>query len=215
MKGNIRTILIMLGLIVLGIVTSILTNYASATVPQVIKDHPYYVWYGIGATILMTLLFTYAQSRGYVFNSIYKKKNITIVKDKVEMKPYKTDVFISYSSSDRDWVISVLKDKLSKHGFSVITDTDFKGGSLAIVEMAKAIENTRHTIAVLTPDFIKSKWVKLETAMAQTLDPDASNRKLIPVLKQDCDIPLHIQVLHYRDMRNDKGWDELIEDLLE
>ena len=214
MKNNIRTILIMLGLIVIGIITSIFTNYASTTVPQVIKDHPCYLWYGIGAAIFLTLLFTYAQSSGYTVKSAYKLKNNTIDKDKADMKKHNADVFICYSSSDRDWVLNEFKNTLSKHGFSVITDTDFKGGSLAIGEMAKAVENTRHTIAVLTPDFVKSKWVKLETAMAQTLDPDASNRKLIPILKQDCDIPLHIQVLHYRDMRNDKGWDELIEDLL-
>ncbi len=130
------------------------------------------------------------------------------------MKAYQADIFISYSSSDRDWVLNELKDRLVNHGFSVVTDTDFRGGSLAIGEMAKAVENTKHTIAVLTPDFVTSKWTKLETAMAQTLDPDASNRKLIPVLKQDCDIPLHIQVLHYRDMRNNNGWDELVDDLL-
>ncbi len=213
MKIKIRAALIILTLITIGVVNSLLINYASETMPQVIKDHPYYVWLGIGISIFLIFIFTLLQTNETNFSSP-KKTDKAKDKNVVTLNGGKFDVFISYSSKDRDWVLNVLKKRLLKHGFSVITDTDFQAGSLSISEMAKAVENSKHTIAVLTPEFIGSKWTKLETAMAQTLDPDANLRKLIPVLRQDCDIPLHIQVLHYRDMRNDNGWDELIEDLL-
>ncbi len=213
MKFSIRAFVVSAILVVLGIFTSILINYATTDIPKVIKDHPAYIWYGIALTAFVTILLS--------LPSMNKKKSVrlggrSIIKseDIEKMKPLAADIFISYSSKDRDWVLNVLKTRLMNHGFSVITDTDFKAGSMSIDEMAKAVETTRHTIAVLTPDFVSSKWTKLETAMAQTLDPDANNRKLIPVLLQDCDIPLRIRILHYRDMRNDSGWDELVEDLL-
>lgn len=209
MKISIRSLISSAILVALGIVTSILVNYATADIPKIIKEHPSYIWYGIALTGLLTVLLSlpYKKTPSRLSGKITSEET-------VKMNHLTADVFISYSSKDRDWVLNVLKSKLISHGFSVITDTDFKAGSMSIEEMSKAVETTRHTIAVLTPDFVNSKWTKLETAMTQTLDPDASNRKLIPVLHKDCVIPLRIQVLHYRDMRNGTGWDELIEDLL-
>ena len=124
------------------------------------------------------------------------------------------DVFISYSSKDSNWVHDVLKPRLLARGFTVLTDQDFKGGSLSIDEMAKAIEFSRRTLAVMTQSFVESKWTQLETSMAQTLDPDASERKLVPVLIEDCKIPLRLRILHYRDLRNGGQWDQLIQDLI-
>lgn len=212
MKIRFRNFAVSTILVALGIVTSTLINYATADVPKVIRDHPSYIWYGIALTAFLTILFSLPNTKK---NKSIRPDSVTMKsKDATTINPLTADIFISYSSKDRDWVLNVLKTKLMDHGFKVITDTDFKTGSMSIDEMAKAVEFTRHTIAVLTPDFVSSKWTKLETAMAQTLDPDASSRKLIPILRQDCDIPLRIRVLHYRDMRNDNGWDELIEDLI-
>jgi hypothetical protein len=127
------------------------------------------------------------------------------------------DVFISYSSRDADWVREVLLPRLESHGFSVTIDfRDFKTGALSVEEMADAVENNRHVIIVLTDHYVKSDWTKFENAMAQTLDPGATERKIIPILRANCRIPLRLRILVYRDLRNDdqEQWNLLMRDLI-
>jgi hypothetical protein len=127
------------------------------------------------------------------------------------------DVFISYSHLDRDWVQNTVIPRLEAHGFTVMVDyRDFRTGSLGIDEMARAVEQCRHVLLVLTPNYINSDWSHFENAMAQASDPAARWRKVIPVLRADCTIPLRLKIVHYRDLRTDDPaqWDLLIRDLI-
>jgi TIR domain len=126
------------------------------------------------------------------------------------------DVFISYSSKDAVWVREVLLPRLEHHGFSVTIDfRDFKAGSSSVQEIEHAVEHNRRTILVLSDHYIQSEWTKFENVMAQTLDPGAAQRRMIPILRGNCDIPLRFRILVYRDFRNedDKQWDLLMRDL--
>jgi TIR domain len=130
---------------------------------------------------------------------------------------HSTDVFISYSHKDSDWVRNTLLTRLEAHGFSVMIDyRDFKGGAFSIEEMQRAVEESKRVLIVLTEDYILSEWSKLENVMAQTIDPGATQRKVIPVLRKSCNIPLRLKVLNYRDLRTDdpQQWDLLIQDLI-
>jgi hypothetical protein len=127
------------------------------------------------------------------------------------------DVFISYSHLDRSWVAGTLLPKLEAHSYITLIDyRDFRAGALSIDEMEKAVIGSRHTLLVLTPNYLASVWSKFENVMAQSLDPAAITRKVIPVLREDCDIPLRLQILHYRDLRvdDDDHFDKLILDLV-
>lgn len=127
------------------------------------------------------------------------------------------DVFISYSSKDSAWVRDVLLPNLENHSFSVIVDfRDFKTGSFGVEEMERAVEETRHTLLVLTNNYVQSDWTKFENVMAQSKDPGAVQRKLIPILLEKCNLPLRLKILHYRDLSgNDpQQWDLLFRDLM-
>jgi hypothetical protein len=127
------------------------------------------------------------------------------------------DVFISYSHKDSDWVVNTLLPKLESHGFKVIIDfRDFRSGSFSVDEMQRAVEESRHTLLVLSDDYVKSEWTKFENVMAQTLDPGAIQRIVIPVLHKDCVIPLRLKVLAYRNLKieTNQAWQLLIQDLM-
>jgi hypothetical protein len=127
------------------------------------------------------------------------------------------DVFVSYSHSDATWVRGTLVPRLEANNFSVMIDyRDFVAGSLSVDEMQRGVEQSRHVLLVLTPDYIRSDWSHFENAMAQATDPAARWRKVIPVLLRDCSIPLRIRIVHYRDLRTDdpQQWDLLIRDLI-
>ena len=126
------------------------------------------------------------------------------------------DVFVSYSHRDIEWVNKTLVPHLEARDFSVLIDKrDFRSGAIGVDEMQRAVEECRHTLVVLTPNYVKSDWGALESAMAQTLDPNAKWRTVIPILREDCDIPLRLRILQYRDMRNDDPaeWERLYRDL--
>jgi len=127
-----------------------------------------------------------------------------------------TDVFISYSHKDHEWVRNVLLPMLEQHAFSVLIDyRDFKAGRFSVEEMERCVLQARHVLLVLTPDYVNSEWATFENVMGQTLDPAAIKRKLVPLLRVDCDIPLRISIIHYRDLRSDdqEQWELLYRDL--
>lgn len=133
------------------------------------------------------------------------------------IKSFLYDAFISYSHNDSQWVKKILIPKLESHNFKVIIDyRDFRGGSFSIEEMERAVIQSRNVILVLTEDYLKSNWSKFENIMAQSLDPSAIQRKIIPILRKSCKIPLRLKILHYRDMRTNDidQWELLIQDLI-
>jgi hypothetical protein len=111
----------------------------------------------------------------------------------------------------------VLVPRLSAAGYSIVLDaTDFVAGATGIGEMERAVIDSRRVLLVLTPEYLASRWGTFENLMAQTLDPDARDRKMIPVLLKDCSLPLRLRMLHYRDLREDEAreWDRLMRDLI-
>lgn len=111
---------------------------------------------------------------------------------------YKYDAFISYSHGDQDWVRDTLLPTLEQNGINAIIDyRDFEAGAPSITEMERAVKESRKTILVLTPNYIKSSWSEFELALAGTLDPAGRERRILPILLEKCEIPLRIKYLTY------------------
>jgi hypothetical protein len=127
------------------------------------------------------------------------------------------DVFISYSSKDVDWVKGILMPKLESHSFRVFIDfRDFRTGSASVAEMQRGVVESRRTLLVLSPHYVQSDWTTFENVMAQTLDPAAQQRRIVPVLLARCDMPLRLRILHYRNLsdNDEEQWTLLIRDLI-
>ena len=96
-----------------------------------------------------------------------------------------TDFFISYTGADRawaEWIASVLEAAK----FSVVIQAwDFRPGGNFVLEMQKAAAGSERTIAVLSPDYLRSLYAMAEWAAAFVADPDGSKGKLVPVLVRD------------------------------
>jgi tetratricopeptide (TPR) repeat protein len=125
------------------------------------------------------------------------------------------DVFISYSSADEDWVRGELLARLRNKGSRVCIDyRDFRPGAPSIKEMERAVVTSAKTILVLTPNYLNSKWAEFENLMLQTLDPANQELRLIPLLKEKCDLPLRIKYMTYVDFTDagnlDFAWSRLL-----
>src|SRR4029077_4503467 len=91
------------------------------------------------------------------------------------------DFFISYASLDAawaEWVGWVLEEA----GASVVLQAwDFRPGSNFVLEMQHAAVSAERTIAILSPDYLKSQFAGPEWAAAFAQDPEGMKRSLIPV----------------------------------
>jgi tetratricopeptide (TPR) repeat protein len=117
-----------------------------------------------------------------------------------EDREFEYDVFISYSHDDQAWVVGELLPRLEGAGLDVCIDyRDFEPGAPSVTEMEQAVVTSRKTVLVLTPAYLESAWAEFEALMLQTLDPGARKRRLIPLRKEKCDLPLRIGYLTYVD----------------
>ncbi len=110
------------------------------------------------------------------------------------------DVFISYSHMDQSWVRGVLLPRLEAAGLRVAIDfRDFEIGVPSIVNMERAVDQSRFTLLVLSPAWVKSAWTDFESLLAGIADPASRRRKLLPLMLMPCRPPSRIAMLTHVD----------------
>uniref|UniRef100_T1IK28 TIR domain-containing protein n=1 Tax=Strigamia maritima TaxID=126957 RepID=T1IK28_STRMM len=79
------------------------------------------------------------------------------------------DAFISYSSEDEDWITDFLVPGLetSIPPYSLcLHNRDWRAGEFITDQIVKSVESSRRTIIVLTDNYLKSVWSRLEFDIA-------------------------------------------------
>lgn len=113
---------------------------------------------------------------------------------------YTYDVFISYSTQDRAWVQDVLLATLESNGLKVCIDYhSFAGGEVILNEIMRAIERSRKTLLILTPNYLESRWTRLELFTLQTIDPMNEQRRFLVMHTMNCDLPSVLRAFIYAD----------------
>ncbi|XP_048250520.1 toll-like receptor 4 [Haliotis rufescens] len=118
------------------------------------------------------------------------------------------DAFVSYADGDRGFVIEDMRTVLERHyGLRLcIHHRDFMVGEAITANIINAIQSSRKTIAVLSPDFAKSAWCDYEVHMAK-LESIHTGRDVLCVLWYT-DIP-DTRILS-RDIRDQINYDTYI-----
>uniref|UniRef100_T1IMZ7 TIR domain-containing protein n=1 Tax=Strigamia maritima TaxID=126957 RepID=T1IMZ7_STRMM len=79
------------------------------------------------------------------------------------------DAFVSYSSADEDWITDFLVPGLeaSIPPYKLcLHNRDWIGGEFIIDQIIRSVESSRRNIIVLTDNYLKSKWSRLEFDVA-------------------------------------------------
>lgn len=110
-----------------------------------------------------------------------------------------TDFFISYAGADSawaEWIAWILEEAK----FSVrIQAWDFRPGGNFVVEMQRVATGSDRTIAVLSPDYLRSLFAMAEWTTAFASDPDGTKGKLVPVLVRQTDqLGLLAAIIHIK-----------------
>src|ERR1041385_857203 len=97
------------------------------------------------------------------------------------------DFFISYTSKDVKWAVWIAWI-LEEAGYTVFIQAwDIRPGDNFVARMQRAMTGTRKTIAVLSEDYLKSKYTLAEWTAAITRDPVGEARLLLPVKVGPCE----------------------------
>ena len=116
------------------------------------------------------------------------------------------DLFISYrhQEPDKSWVRKVLLPALEAEGLRACIDyRDFRLGAPLVVEMARAVEQSRYTLAVLSPAYLTSSFAELENVLAEHLGLEQGQRRLLAVMRQECQPRLGLRARLWLDMTDD------------
>ncbi|XP_075532845.1 toll-like receptor 2 type-2 isoform X1 [Dermacentor variabilis] len=120
------------------------------------------------------------------------------------------DVFLSFSSKDREWAYSELLPKVEAHGFAVCTyDRNFKGGFLIQDIVQEAVSCSRRTLLVLTQHYVESEWCRWEFRVAQHRAlQDNINRLIIVAVGEVCPEGIDEELQRYMQETNYLRWGE-------
>ena len=134
--------------------------------------------------------------------------------------PY--DFFVSYRhrEPDKSWVRKTLVPALEAKGLRALIDyRDFRLGAPLVTEMARAVEESWYTLAVITSSYIQSNFTELENVMAKQLGLENSQVRLIGILRDpDLDINqvrLDIRATLMLDMTDDDLFETMVARLAE
>lgn len=128
---------------------------------------------------------------------------------------YAYDVFISYSHKDSQWVKNWLLPHLEDAGLDVIIDfRDFEIGVPSIVNMENAVQDSRHVLLVLTPNWVNSEWTDFEALLTQTSDPAGVRRRTLPLMLRDAELPPRLAILTYADFTDSSTWETQLQRVL-
>ncbi|MCA8950482.1 MAG: TIR domain-containing protein [Planctomycetes bacterium] len=111
------------------------------------------------------------------------------------------DVFISYSSKDRAFVVDWLVPRLERHAILPCLDiVDFDVGKAALDNMEQAVKACPKTLLVLTPNWLASEWAGFEGLLVQKKDPAGVRQRVVPLLLEPCELPDRLDVLTFADL---------------
>ncbi|MGH9833403.1 MAG: toll/interleukin-1 receptor domain-containing protein [Blastocatellia bacterium] len=123
------------------------------------------------------------------------------------------DVFLSHNRKDKTRVRQVA-ERLRATGLRVWFDEwIIQPGDDIYAAIEHGLEYTRTLILCMSQAAFGSDWVKLERNTSIFRDPMNKDRRLIPLLLEDCKIPVVLRRLSYLDWRSES--DEVLAQLVQ
>lgn len=122
------------------------------------------------------------------------------------------DVFLSHNSKDKPRVRR-LAERLRKAGLKVWFDEwILKPGDDIYLTIERGLELTRVLVLCLSRAAVGSEWVGLERSTVLFRDPSNTDRRFIPLLLEDCQLPDALRRFKYVDYRraSDSAFEELV-----
>jgi TIR domain len=117
-------------------------------------------------------------------------------------KDSKARVFVSHSSKDKPFVRKLV-EALKKHLLNVWVDEhEIKVGDSLVGKISEALKDADYLVIVLSQASVSSRWVEQELNAALT-NQISGKGVVLPVLLEDCELPMLLRDRLYADFRAD------------
>ncbi|MFL6282335.1 MAG: tetratricopeptide repeat protein [Pyrinomonadaceae bacterium] len=133
---------------------------------------------------------------------------------------YEYDLFISYNRADEKWA-EELAARLEQEDYRgrklkvFFAPWDIQPGEHITERLEEALPQSRKVGLVVTPEAMRSEWVKIERLVTTHIDIEERQRRLIPLYRRACDdLPAllrGIRAINFEDdAQFEKGYQELL-----
>lgn len=112
-----------------------------------------------------------------------------------------SDVFISYSRHDREFVSRLVRD-LEHAGLTVFFDQRIVPGESWVQALSKAIESARYVLVALSPEALDSEWIRQETMIGLECE-GREKARVIPLMVRECSPPPFLANKTWADFTKD------------
>lgn len=110
------------------------------------------------------------------------------------------DFFISYNRHDKQWA-EWIAWQLEEAGYVIVIQAwDFRPGGNFVGDMQQATAGAKRTIAVLSPDYLTSKFTQPEWNAAFAQDPTGEEGLLVPIRVEKCELTGLLPQIVYIDL---------------
>ena len=114
----------------------------------------------------------------------------------------KARVFVSHSSKDKPFVRKLV-EALNKHLLNIWVDEhEIKVGDSLVGKISEALKDADYLVIVLSQASVSSRWVEQELNAALT-NQISGKGVVLPVLLEDCELPMLLRDRLYADFRAD------------
>jgi WD40 repeat protein len=120
------------------------------------------------------------------------------------------DMFISHTTANRDWVNGYLRPALGLSPSRVITADDFRPGTSVVSEFERAVTNSRYSLLVLSPAYLNDEWSTFGEQLASYLSVHEQRDRVVPLLLQQCELPLRVTFRVRLDCTDPANWESEI-----
>ena len=120
-----------------------------------------------------------------------------------ERSPRGASVFISHSSIDKDFVRSLAVDLSARGHQPWLDEWEILAGESIIEKVSAGIEDADFLVVVLSMAAVESSWVEKEWQAKYWDEISKRSTIIIPVLKDNCKVPLLLRSKKYVDMREE------------
>ncbi|WP_406316850.1 TIR domain-containing protein [Streptosporangium sp. NBC_01639] len=110
------------------------------------------------------------------------------------------DIFVSYSPADERWA-SWIAWELEAAGYrTMIQAWDFVPGTQFIEFMDRGVSEAALVVAVLSRNYLRSRWGRMEWQAALRADPENPSNKLVTVRLEDCPLEGLLSTITWVDL---------------
>jgi hypothetical protein len=112
-------------------------------------------------------------------------------------------IFLSHSSSDKLFVKKLAQDLTSQSHFVWLDEWEIRVGECIPTRIEQGLQETDFVVLVMSKRSCSSAWVEREWKTKYWEEINSRQVKILPILLEECEIPLLLRTKHYADFRTD------------